>query len=192
MLLLYFGSRTRENKSYGTVAKFFLNICGTAWFQQKQEVSHTCASVLVPVTVDALCQMLRLWPYSSIFSDTPHSSHSACSKHESCVQSAGCGTLGQCSQEATSTGEHAGVLCCHSQGLWDVQQIGSDSRCLKGSRSLFVIYLFIDQSKYCLSCLQLVTLSLAGRQVCAGTSCSKLVLYSLRAELLLDVVILPN
>ena len=33
MLLLYFGSRTRENKSYGTVAKFFLNICGTAWFQ---------------------------------------------------------------------------------------------------------------------------------------------------------------
>lgn len=127
--------------------------------------------------------MLRLWPYSSIFSDTPHSSHSVCSKHESCVQSAGCGMLGQCSQEATSTGEHAGVLCCRSQGLWDVQQIGLDSHCLKGSRILFVIYLLLSSVVESLFCLQLVTLSLAGRQVCAGTSCCKLVLYNLRAEL---------
>lgn len=165
MLLLYFGS-SYEFGERVTVAKVFLNICGTAWFQQKQELSHTCASVLVPVTVDALCQMLRLWPYSSIFSDTPHSSHSVCSKHESCVQSAGCGMLGQCSQEATSTGEHAGVLCCRSQGLWDVQHIGLDSHCLKGSRILFVIYLLLSRvNAVCSVCSQLLFHQLAGRYV---------------------------
>lgn len=33
----------------------------------------SCMSVLVPVTVDVLCQMLHLWRHSSIFSDTLHS-----------------------------------------------------------------------------------------------------------------------